>query len=117
VKKILTQAVIAVFLLGACAANQQVGATEPPANTVWATPDASMSTPTTGFATVRSLQGMQALLLRSQPDPKSALAGQVTPGEKGQVLGSNADGTWVLLKFSEKSGWAPVAALELVIAQ
>ena len=116
-KKILILAVIAMFLLCACAAEQQTRATEPPANAVLATPDAGMATPTVGYVSVRRLEGMQALLLRSQPDSKSALSGRVAPGEKGKVLGLNATGTWALLKFTEQSGWAPVPALDLVIAQ
>ena len=116
-KKILTLAAIAMFLLCACAAGQQVGATEPPTTTILATPDAGLSTPTVGVVTVRSLKGMQALLLYSQPDPKSATAGQVASGERGKVLGLNAAGTWVLLKFAEQSGWAPVDSLDMVIAQ
>lgn len=116
-KKILTLAVMAAFMLCACAAEQQVGATELPANTILSTPDASMSTPTVGYVSVKRLEGMQALLLRSQPDLKAALAGQVAPGAKGKVLGVNAAGTWALLKFPEQSGWAPVPALDLVIAQ
>jgi hypothetical protein len=116
-KKILTLVTITIFLLCACAVNQQVGATEPPANIVFATPDVSMSTPTTGYVIVRKLNGMQALLLRSQPDSKSALAGRVAPDAKGKVLGLNADGTWVLLQFPEQSGWAPATALDMVVAQ
>lgn len=116
-KKTLVLAVMAMFLLCACAAEQQTRATEPPANTVMSTPDAGMSTPTVGYVSVRRLEGMQALLLRSQPDIKSAISGRVAPGEKGKVLGLNETGTWALLKFPEQSGWAPVAVLDLVIAQ
>ena len=116
-KKILALAMIVIFLLCACAAEQQVGATEPPAKTAFAASDASLSTPTVGSATVRRFEGMQALQLRSQPDQNSVLAGQVAPGEQGKVLGVNAEGTWVLVKFSEQSGWAPVPTLDLVIAQ
>jgi hypothetical protein len=116
-KKLLTLVAIAVFLLCACAVGQQVKATETPANIVLSTPDASMSTPTVGYAVVRRLNGMQVLLLRSQPDSKSALTGRVAPDAKGKVLGLNADGTWVLLQFPEQSGWAPAVALDMVVAQ
>jgi hypothetical protein len=116
-KKNLVLAVMAMFLLCACAAEQQTRATEPPANIVMVTPDASLSTPTVGYVSVRRLEGMQALLLRSQPDTKSALSGRVAPGEKGKVLGLNATGTWALLKFTDQSGWAPVPVLDMVIAQ
>jgi hypothetical protein len=116
-KKILILAAIAIFLLCACAVEQQVGATGQPAQTAFATPDTSMSTPTIGSAIVKNLEGKQTLLLRSQPDPKSAPAGQVALDAKGKVLGLSADGSWVLVQFPEYSGWAPTVALQMIIAQ
>jgi len=116
-KKILILAPIAIFLLCACAVGQQVGATGQPAQTTFATPDASMSTPTIGSAIVKNLEGKQILLLRSQPDPKSAVTGQVALDAQGKVLGLNADGSWVLVQFSEYSGWAPTTVLQMTIAQ
>ena len=116
-KKILILAVIAIYLLCACGAEQQIRATELPTNTVFATPDASMSTPTIGSAVVSNLEGRQILLLHSQPDLKSAPTGQVTLNAKGKVLGLNADGSWALVQFSEYSGWAPATALQMIVAQ
>jgi hypothetical protein len=116
-KKLLILAIFAMLLLGACAAEQQVKATETPTKAAPAMLDASLATPNVGSATVRNLQGMRALLLYSQPDAESAVTGQVAPGEKGKVLGLNALETWVLLEFPEKSGWAPAIALELILVR
>jgi hypothetical protein len=116
-KRFLILAAIAGCWLSACAVDQRVEAKGTPTNIALVTPNTSMSTPTVGSAIARRPSGMQVLLLRSQPDPKSALTGQVALGERGQVLGLNAAGTWVLLRFNDQSGWAPFAALDLVIAQ
>jgi hypothetical protein len=116
-KRMLFLAVMAVFWLSACTANPPVSVTETPAAVFAATPNASLATPTVGFVTVRKLENMQALLLRSQPDHQAALTGQVAPGASGKVLGLNAAGDWALLQFPEASGWAPVPVLELTIAQ
>jgi uncharacterized protein YgiM (DUF1202 family) len=116
-KKLFILAMIAVFLLSACAAEVQVEATQPPAQTAQATPDASLATPNVGSGTVRKLEGMRALRLYSRPDSQSAVTGQVAPGEKGKVLGLNATETWVLVQFSEQSGWVPVTVLALILAR
>lgn len=106
-KKFLIMAVAVLLLLCACATAQPVKIT----------PDASMATPITGAATVRKLETVKALVLQSQPDPKSAMVGQVAPGAKGKVLGLNEKGTWVLVQFPEQTGWAPAVMLDLVLAQ
>jgi uncharacterized protein YgiM (DUF1202 family) len=116
-KKILILAMIVVFLLSACAAAAQNDATQPPVKTVQVAPDASLATPNVGSATVRNLEGMRALILHSQPDPQSAVTGQVAHGEKGKVLGLNATETWVLVQFPEQSGWVPTIVLELILAR
>jgi hypothetical protein len=116
-KKLLILALLAVFLLGACAAGQQVKATATPVKTAAAVLDTSLATPNAGSATVRGLGGVKALVLQSQPDPKSSVLGQVVPGEEGKVLGVNSEGTWVLVQFSKQTGWAPAAMLDLVLVQ
>lgn len=116
-KKIFVIFALLMFLLAACASEPAVPATEPPSDIVFATPDASLASSTVGFATVRRIDGMQALLLRSKPDNKSRLAGRVNPGEQGKLLGLDPTGSWALVKFSEQSGWAPVQALDLLVAQ
>ena len=105
--------VMTVFLLSACSP----AITVVPTATAIVTPDASMATPATGFAIVKNLSGNRALFLSSQPDNKSAKIGQAHPGESGKVLGFDATGTWALLDFKGQSGWAPVDALDLTIAQ
>jgi hypothetical protein len=115
-KKILVLIVSLVFLLCGCA-QQQSNATPVPTKIIISTPNTAMSTPTTGYVSVRKLEGMQALLLHSQPDSKSPISGQVAPGDKGKVMGLNAAQNWALLKFEQQTGWAPVAILDLVIAQ
>ena len=111
-KKILVIVAVLIFSLAACAPAADVSDTK-----AVTAPDASLATPVAGFATVRSLQGMEALLLHSQPVSESPLAGQVAPGENGKLLGVNDAGTWVLVQFTDQSGWAPVEALDLTIAQ
>jgi hypothetical protein len=103
--------------LSACTSEPQIRATEMPAESVVVTPDLGLATPTIGYAVVKRFEGMQALRLHSQPDSQSPEAGRVAPGEKGKVLGLNATGTWILVRFPEQSGWAPVPTLDLVIAQ
>jgi hypothetical protein len=116
-KKLFVFIMLAVFLLAACAPAQPVTATPQPAYMVLATASASIATPTIGFVTVKKLQNMQALLLRSLPDPKSAQSGRVSPGETGKILGFNDKGTWAMLQFQDQFGWAPVEVLEFTIAQ
>ena len=114
-KKLFVFILLAVFFLSACAAEQPAAATQQPAAIVAA--DARQATPVVGFVAVRKLDGMEALLLRSQPDPKSPLAGRVAPGESGKLLGVDKTGGWVLIKFTDQTGWAPVEALDLTISQ
>jgi uncharacterized protein YgiM (DUF1202 family) len=110
-----------ILILTAClwltACQPQAPAATPTPSAPTGLEEASLATPTAGFATVRRFEGMQALTLRSQPEAKSAQAGRVLPGEKGKVLGLNAERTWALIKFETQSGWAPVQALDLVLAE
>jgi len=114
-KTVLLLAALASLWLCACSTEQQIVATATPANAFQAVADTAMSTPTIGTGRPKQRAGAQILLLHSQPDQGSPLTGQVAPGERGKVLGLNAAGTWVLIDFAGKSGWAPVTALELVI--
>lgn len=91
--------------------------TSTPAATAVPAPDASLAQPVVGFVTVRSFENMQALQLRSQPDSNSVLLGQVLPGEQGKLLGLNAEQTWALVEFKTQSGWAPIQALDLTLAE
>jgi uncharacterized protein YgiM (DUF1202 family) len=117
-KRILFIVAFTVFLLSACAAGETIATpTNTPAKIVYATPDGSAATPEAGFATVTKLQGVTALLLRSQPDIKSDLAGQVLPGDTGKILGADSSHRWILVQFKDQVGWAPAVLLELTIAQ
>jgi len=117
-KKIFVFFVLAMFLLSACT-TAQLPVTQSPTEIVYATPDVSMATPAVGFAVVRKVAGTQTFLLRSSPDPKAFLSGQVAPGAVGTLLGINKTGDWALLEFKEQSqsGWAPIESLDLTIAQ
>lgn len=114
-QKILILILTACLWLTAC--QPQAPAATPTPSAPTGLEDASLATPAAGFATVRHFENMQALMLRSQPDPKSAQVGLVVPGDKGKVLGLNAERTWALLKFDTQSGWAPVQALDFVLAE
>jgi hypothetical protein len=112
-KKICFLFLFAVIFLSACAAGTQ----PVPVATVVVTPDASKSTPTPGFGTIKKIAGLQALQLSSQPDNKSAKTGRVLPGENGKLLGLDATGAWALMVFNDQTGWVPVQAMDLTFAQ
>lgn len=116
-KKILILAIFVIFLLGACAAEQQVKATATPVKAAPAVLDTSLATPNAGSATVRGQQGVKVLVLQSQPDARSSMLGQVAPGEQGKVLGVNSEGTWILVQFSKQTGWVPAIMLDLILVQ
>ena len=117
-KRILFTIVFVTFLLSACAAGQESATpTKTPAKIVYATPDVSMAIPASGSATAAKLQGVTGVLLRSRPDIKADLAGQVLPGDSGKILGLDSTGRWVLVQFKDQTGWTPAALLELTIAQ
>jgi hypothetical protein len=117
-KKIFVFIVLALFLLSACTTGQPP-VTQQSTEIVYATPDAGKATPAVGFAVIRKAEGLQTFLLRSSPDPKSLLSGQVAPGAVGTLLGINQTGDWALLEFKDQSqsGWAPIESLDLTIAQ
>jgi hypothetical protein len=115
-KKIVILIVVAMFLLSACAVGTPPTAVSPTA-AAFVTPAAGKATPTSGFVTVQKLPGMQALLLRSQPDNKSALTGTVLPGATAKIIGIDASGAWLLLEFKDYSGWAPIEVLDITIEQ
>jgi hypothetical protein len=116
-KKSFVLFLLGVFLLAACATQQQAPATATATDIVYATPDASMAKFAVGFAYVRKSEGTPALLLRSLPDSASPVSGRAIPGENGKLLGINDSGSWVLLQFKDQSGWAPVDAVDLTISQ
>lgn len=84
---------------------------------VHATPDRSLATPAYGFAQRPRSQGIEPLLLYSQPNAESAVSGQIYPGDEGTLLGMDASQTWVLVQFGETVGWTPLMTLALTIAQ
>ena len=110
--------VIALFSFASCAPNGAASDSTATATEVGqATPDRSMATPTIGFAQRPRSQGIQPLLLYSQPSAQSAASGQIYPGDEGAVLGLDASQTWVLVQFGETLGWTPVMTLALTLAQ
>jgi hypothetical protein len=112
-KKLFGVLLIALFLLSACAAGSQPA----PTATVVVTPDASKSTPTPGFGTIRQVAGLQVLQLSSQPDNKSLKTGRALPGQTGKLLGLDETGTWALMDFDNQTGWVPVTAMDLTFAR
>jgi hypothetical protein len=76
-----------------------------------------MATPEFGFAQRPRSQGIQPLLLYSQPSDESAVSGQIYPGDEGKVLGLNETQDWVLVEVGETVGWTPVTTLFLTIAR
>jgi hypothetical protein len=116
-KKFSVMTMIVILLLCACASGQTATATKSPAQTAVVTADASLATPNVGSATVKRLENTRGLIVQSQPDPKSAVVGQIALGVEGKVLGVNAEGTWVLVQFPEQTGWVPAIMLELILAQ
>jgi hypothetical protein len=110
--------VIVAILFASCAPKGASG--DPTASStalVYATPDKGMATPVYGFAQRPRSQGIQPLLLYSQPSADSAVSGQIYPGDEGSVLGMDASEAWVLVQFGETVGWTPVMTLALTIAQ
>jgi hypothetical protein len=76
-----------------------------------------MATPAIGFAQRPRSQGIEPLLLYSQPSDQSPVSGQIYPGDEGLLLGMDATQTWVLVQFGETVGWTPLMTLALTIAQ
>jgi hypothetical protein len=76
-----------------------------------------MATPAFGFAQRPRSQGIQPLLLYSQPSSEAAVSGQIYPGDEGAVLGMNEAQDWVLVQFGDTVGWTPVMTLALTLAQ
>ena len=110
--------VIAAILFAGCAPKgASDDSTATPTVLLSATPDKGMATPAFGFAQRPRSQGIQPLLLYSQPSAESAVSGQIYPGDEGLVLGMDASQVWVLVQFGETVGWTPVMTLALTLAQ
>ena len=116
-KKFLVFVLAVLILLTACATAQSTNVTPAPTKIVYVTPDTSMVTPEVGFAEVLEINGVSAVLLRSQPDIQSPLSGKVHPGERGKLLGIDPSGKWVLVKIGDRTGWAPFQLFALTIAE
>ena len=114
-KTVFISAIVVLLVLLAACANKPQTATETP--TVLPAPNTSLATPAYGVARVVRMEGLNSLVLHTDPDPQSPLAGTALPGEQGKVLGLDASNQWVLIQFQDKSGWAPVGVLEITIAQ
>ncbi len=77
----------------------------------------ALATPVAGWVKVITSSQIKAVLLRSQPEPKSAVAGRALPGESGELLGQDASGTWLLVTIRQQTGWLPVELLEITFEQ
>lgn len=108
--------ILSMLLLTACS-GQPARATQPPADVAYVAPDTSLATPAFGYARIAKVSGVQSVLLRSKPDSKAPLTGQVFPGDEARVLGLDSTGEWVLLQFDGKTGWALYQVLDITIAQ
>jgi len=84
---------------------------------VFATPDQRLSTPTVGFVTVLEVQSVRGVLLRSLPNPDSAAAGDVVPGDTGRILGVDSTGSWLLVQIKNQTGWITIQLVNYSIAQ
>ena len=110
--------IIAGFLIASCSPNDGSGdSTSTSTDLAYATPDTSLATPAYGFAQRPRSQGIQPLLLYSQPSAQADVSGQIYPGDNGAVLGLDATQTWVLVQFNETVGWTPVMTLALTLAR
>jgi uncharacterized protein YgiM (DUF1202 family) len=115
---ILSAPVMLFLLLVACGAPAAtVSAPEATASVIFATPNQSFSTPTIGSVTVLQLNGVKGIFLRSRPEHGSALAGEVQPGDSGQVQGIDSSGAWLLVTIRAQTGWIPVQLVDYTIAQ
>lgn len=107
-------------LLAACSAataTPAIGAAEPPADATFAPADDSMALPEIGFVSVIQSKTIKAVLLRSQPDVKSDIAGRVEPGDLGELLGRDESGQWALVTINGQTGWIPVELVKITYEQ
>lgn len=107
---------VLALALTACSGGAET-ATVAPTAIAYVAADTSLATPVVGSATVPKVEGIKGVHLYSQPDAKAPLAGEVSPGEAGKVLGTDATGQWVLVQIKDQTGWAPILALNVTIAQ
>lgn len=123
-KRLTVLASFLSLLLAACAtavpaatATPHSGAQDVPADATFVPAGQSQATPDVGWVGVVSATGIKAVLLRSQPDHKSALAGRVFPGETGELLGHDQTGTWVLVSINHQTGWIPIQLVNITVEQ
>jgi len=70
-----------------------------------------------GSVEVRQMEGVQALYLFAEPDEKSEKISQVQPGERGELLGQDASGEWLYVRFGDHAGWAPIYFFNVTAVQ
>lgn len=113
-------ACVMFLLLAGCATSALTATSEAPtAVTTFTAPDQSLATPVFGTVTVLpvSVAGAKGIFLRSQPQPKAPVAGEVKPGDSGKVLGVDSSGVWMYVEIKGQSGWVPAQYLDYTIAQ
>jgi len=119
IRKLFIPLLVISFFLADCAPAAQAATAEPAATTVttFATPDQSFATPIVGVVTVMQIQKAKGVFLRSRPDSKAPVAGEVKPGDSGKVLGVDSSGKWMLVTIKDQTGWALVQLLNYTISQ
>lgn len=61
-----------------------------------------------GFVEVIQMPDVRSVYLFAEPNPQSEKITELKPGERGELLGQDAGGEWLYVRFGEKKGWTPI---------
>lgn len=85
-----------------------------PAVSASPTPQAeAQATPVAGFVTIVSDASIKSVKILSQPQSGAEVLGQALPGQRGDLLGADASGEWLLVQFDEIIGWIPIQVAQI----
>ncbi|GAB4490218.1 MAG: hypothetical protein Fur0016_22040 [Anaerolineales bacterium] len=61
-----------------------------------------------GFVTVRQMTDVKTVYLFAEPKPGAQKMAELPPGKQGELLGQDASGEWLYVRFDDKTGWMPI---------
>jgi len=108
-KKNLLLLCFLAILLTAC--GPAVSATPDPG--AQAIPGEAGATPGAGLVTIVADAGIKSVRVLAAPVSDADELGQVLPGARGALLGYDASGEWLLVEFSNVTGWIPIQVAQL----
>ncbi len=61
-----------------------------------------------GFVEVRQMTDINTVYLFAEPKPSAEKVDELQLGKRGELLGQDASGEWLYVRFGDKTGWMPI---------